>query len=155
LPEIEVDIATASGIKHLYVDFQYAPLFDLDGNVESVMATVIDITATVLSRKLLENSEQEQQGLNEELSATVEELAAANEEMITTNEELAETYQELKKLSAIFEESESRFRNMIELAPVAMLVLRGEVMFFEIINPFMLKLLYRKGSRFYFSLPSS
>ena len=46
LPEIEVDIATASGIKHLYVDFQYAPLFDLDGNVESVMATVIDITAT-------------------------------------------------------------------------------------------------------------
>lgn len=143
LPEIEADISTAAGNKHIYVDFQYAPLFDLEGKVESVMATVIDITTTVLSRKLLETSEREQQMLNEELSATVEELAAANEEMLTTNEELALTYQELKELSAVFEESESRFRNMIELAPVAMLVLRGEAMVFEIINSFMLKLLDR------------
>lgn len=143
IPEIEVEVSTAEGLKHYYVDFQYAPLFDTNGDVEAIMATVNNITDTVIARKLLEESEEELQSLNEELTATVEELAAANEEMLTTNEELAETHDNLQNTMTRLAQSESRFRDMIEQAPVAMLVLRGEGMVFEIVNPYMLKLLDR------------
>lgn len=148
ISEIDVEISTDAGNKHIFVDFKYAPLFDISGAVESVMVTVIDITEIVRTRQLLESSEEEQQSLNEELNTTVEELAAANEElasaneeMMATNEELAEIHSSLYHKVAELAESESRFRYMIERAPVAMLVLRGENMVFEIVNPMMQKLL--------------
>jgi len=148
ISEMEVDISTAEGIKHTYADFKYAPLFDVNGNVESIVATVIDINDIVVTRHLLEASEEEQQSLNEELNTTVEELAAsneelaaANEEMMATNEELAEIHQSLHQKITELGESENRFRDMIERAPVAMLVLRGPDLVFEIVNPRMQKLL--------------
>lgn len=90
------------------------------------------------------NETEEQQALNEELSTTIEELAAANEELLHTNEELSEIHKSLHHTVAKLAESENRFRNMIECAPVAMLVLRGEDMVFELANPMMLQLL-KKG----------
>lgn len=44
------------------------------------------------------------------------------------------------------EESETRFRNMVQQAPVAMLVLRGENMVFETVNDAMLALLGKEAS---------
>lgn len=41
-----------------YVDFEYSPLFDADGNVSGVISTVIDVTDKVESRKRLEESEK-------------------------------------------------------------------------------------------------
>lgn len=84
---------------------------------------------------------EQQQFLNEELTATIEELAAANEELLITNEELADTHQSLRKIINELAESEDRFRNMIEQAPVAMLIFKGEEMIFDIVNPYMLNLL--------------
>ncbi|MCX2477636.1 ATP-binding protein [Pedobacter sp. MC2016-15] len=143
MPEIEVAIASAAGHRNIYVAFQYAPLFNAANEVDSVMATVADITDRVIARKLLEESEEELQTLNEELHATVEELAAANEEMVTTNEELTETYQNLQLISLEMELSEQRFRNMIEQSPVAMLVLRGDALIFDVVNANMLQLIDR------------
>ncbi|MET1055740.1 MAG: ATP-binding protein [Pedobacter sp.] len=150
MPEVEVEIASAAGSRKLYVGFQYAPLFDAANNVDSVMATVADITERVISRKLLEESEEELQTLNEELSSTVEELAAtneelaaANEEMLTTNEELTETYHHLQVVSLEMEMSEQRFRNMIEQSPVAMMVLRGDALVFDVVNAAMHTLIDR------------
>ncbi|RZL17443.1 MAG: PAS domain S-box protein, partial [Pedobacter sp.] len=79
--EIEVSINTQDGLKKIYVDFQYSPLYDSDRNVEAVMASVINITHVVEARKKLEDSEQEQQALNEELAATNEELEVSLEEL--------------------------------------------------------------------------
>lgn len=84
---------------------------------------------------------EQQQFLNEELTATIEELAAANEELLITNEELADTHHNLRKIINELAESEDRFRNMIEQAPVAMLIFKGEDMIFDIVNPYMLNLL--------------
>jgi len=150
MPEIEVTIATAGGSRNIFVGFQYAPLFNAANEVDSVMATVADITDRVISRKLLEESEEELQTLNEELNSTVEELAAtneelaaANEEMLATNEELTATYHHLQVVSLEMELSEIRFRNMIEQAPVAMLVLRGDALVFDVVNAHMLNLIDR------------
>jgi len=148
ISEIEVDISTPQGNKHTYVNFKYAPIFDREGNVESIVASVIDINEIVLTRQLLEASEEEQQSLNEELNSTVEELAAsneelgaANEELMATNDELADIHQSLHHKITELAESENRFRDMIERSPVAMLVLRGQDLLFEIVNPRMQKLL--------------
>ncbi|MGY4385999.1 PAS domain S-box-containing protein [Pedobacter sp. UYP24] len=81
ISEIEVVISTTDGNKRMYVDFQYSPLYDAEKNIEAIMASVINITPIVESRKLLEQSQQEQQALNEELSATNEELAVSMEEL--------------------------------------------------------------------------
>jgi PAS domain S-box-containing protein len=115
MPEIEADIATSYGRKHLYIDFKYSPLFDTKGDVEGVMVAVTDITDIVMTRKSLEESEEEQQALNEELSTTVEELAATNEEMLTSNEELAEAHQHLREILSELGESESRLRRAEEM----------------------------------------
>jgi PAS domain S-box-containing protein len=139
MPEIEAIITSPQGNKNLYLDFSYDPLFDAGGNVESIMATVIDITETVKNRKEIEESEKEQQSLNEELFATNEELAAANEELITSNEELAATQDELKELLEQLSESEAKFRMSVQQAPVAMAVLSTREMLIESANESMLQ----------------
>lgn len=132
LPEIEVDVMTPGGNMHYYVDFSYDPLFDTNGAVEAILATVINITETVLARKKLEKSEEEQQALNEELLASNEELAAANEELAATQEDLQKIVEELAA-------SDSRFRFLVQEAPVAIGVLSTRELLIESANDMMLK----------------
>ncbi len=79
--EIEATMVTADGSKKIYMDLQYSPLYDADQNIDAIMASIINITPIVESRKKLEQSEQEQQVLNEELMATNEELAVSMEQL--------------------------------------------------------------------------
>lgn len=111
IPEMEAEIVSPHGNKHIYIDFCYNPLFDQTGKVTAIMASVVDITELVLSRKKLEENEQEQQALNEELTAINEELASSNEELISSQDSLE---QHINSLA----ESESRFRSLVAQAPV-------------------------------------
>lgn len=117
MPELEADIISPHGNKHIYIDFSYDPLFDTEGNVDAIFATVIDITDTVEARKLIEQSQEELQSANEELTSTIEELAAANEEQITINDELAVTQDHLNSILTELASSESRFRFMLNAVP--------------------------------------
>ncbi|PJJ84130.1 PAS domain S-box-containing protein [Mucilaginibacter auburnensis] len=95
-PEMPVNIAFPDGSsKDIFVNFSYDPLFDLDGKVEAILASVSDITEQVEARLKLEKSEQDLQIATEELAAANEELTAINEEMMASNEELASTNEEL------------------------------------------------------------
>jgi two-component system sensor histidine kinase VicK len=140
IPEMEADIISPHGNRHIYIDFSYDPLFDTDGKVESILVTVINITETVEARKLLEQSEAEQQALNEELSSINEEMAAANEELVTTNEDLAQTQQTLVDMVNKLTESEGRFRILVQEAPVAIAVLKGRGLTIESANDLILKI---------------
>jgi two-component system sensor histidine kinase VicK len=126
LPEIEVDINTPDGLKHLYVDFSYDPLINQAGEVESIMVTVVNITDIVEARKQLEQ--------NEEISASNEELAATNEELYATNEELGETQVDLQKIIIELEISEGKLRYMLADAPIAIALLTGPDMIIEAAN---------------------
>lgn len=110
MPEVPVKIVLPDeSVKEIYVNFSYDPLKNKNGQVESILATVIDITATVTARQLLERSEvklqasleelaatnEELQASTEELAATVEELQASSEELAATNEELQASMEEL------------------------------------------------------------
>ncbi|WP_165499683.1 PAS domain-containing sensor histidine kinase [Pedobacter frigidisoli] len=96
MPEVVVDISSKEGnIKQIYVNFSYDPIFDGKGKVVYILATVMDITESVESRKKLEESKVALQFTIEELAASNEELAATNEELATTNEELQESQDSL------------------------------------------------------------
>ena len=95
--EIPVTIMNGDSTKNLYINAKYVPLIDVNGQVESLVATIIDITDAVTSRKFLEESEEELQSMNEELTATIEELAVINEELTATNEELHVTKIDLEE----------------------------------------------------------
>ncbi|WP_316738883.1 PAS domain S-box protein [Pedobacter aquatilis] len=111
MPEVPVDISYEDGrLELIYVNFSYDPIFDKDGNVEYILATVNDITDIVQSRKNLEESEAELQSTTEELAASNEELTATNEELAATNEELQEAQETLFLKNEELSETEESLR---------------------------------------------
>ncbi|RAJ33094.1 PAS domain S-box protein [Pedobacter cryoconitis] len=109
MPEVPVKIVLSDeSVKEIYVNFSYDPLKNKAGQVESILATVIDITDTVTARQLLERSEVKLQASLEEIAATNEELQASSEELAATNEELQASSEELaatnEELQASMEE---------------------------------------------------
>ncbi|GAB3922174.1 PAS domain-containing protein [Mucilaginibacter myungsuensis] len=123
-----------------YVSFYYDPLKDENGAVAGIIVAAADITDTVRSRQLLEESYEEQQSLNEEIIATNEELAAANEELVTANEELSQIQNDLARSLSELRQSEARFRSLIQDAPVAIALLRTRELIIEAANTAILSL---------------
>jgi len=145
--EMEAIISTTDGtLKNYHVDFSYDALFDEEGNVEGLLATVMDITDRVEARKALEISEAEQQALNEELKSTNEELASINEEHTAINEELRVTNDELfvsqQSLSSALKEikhNEQRLNDILGQLPAMVVVLTGPDQVVELANKTLLK----------------
>ncbi len=95
-PEMPVNIRLTDGTdKNIFVNFSYDPILNPAGQVESILASVIDVSESVCARQALERSEHQLQEAMEELAASNEELTAINEEMLASNEELAATNEEL------------------------------------------------------------
>lgn len=127
-------LQTENGTATKYVSFAYQPLKDGEGKVNAIVVTANDITEIVKIRKLLEESYEEQQVLNEEITAANEELAASNEELATTNEELSEIQAQLQETMGWLSESEQRFRNLIREATVGIILLSGHEMTVKVVN---------------------
>ncbi len=56
--ESEVYFKEGDGFVTCYFDFEYAPLFENDGTVSGIIATINDVTAHVEARRKIEKSEQ-------------------------------------------------------------------------------------------------
>lgn len=125
MPEVPVDLGLSDGsISKIYVNFSYDPLKNSSGEVEAILATVINITETVRVRQELEISESALQdstealaATNEEITAINEEMAASYEELMSTNEELVETKDHLSLLLQQITKSEDRFRFLLDAMP--------------------------------------
>lgn len=153
MPEIPVLIASPQGDKNIFVSFSYDPLFDTQGRVEAILVTVMDITASVVARRQLEESEAEQQALNEELAATNEELTATNEELAAVNEEHAATNEELNAANAELSRSqrdlhkalleikynEEKLKQILGQLPALVVVLTGPDHIVELANDALLR----------------
>jgi len=83
------------------------PITDPDGTFRGSFAMCSDITDH-------KTAEGEITRRNDELHATYEELHAAYEQLTSTEEELRQNYDELAKSQELLEESEHRYRNVIE-----------------------------------------
>jgi PAS domain S-box-containing protein len=93
--ELLVSYPHPTGYTAYYLDLKYVPLLDDQQEVTGVIATIKDITESVLTRKKLEKIELEQQQSNEVLLKTIQDLAGVNKEMLSTYSELALTHQHL------------------------------------------------------------
>lgn len=80
-----------------YIDINFHALLDNEGKVDAVMATAVNVTEHVNSRKALHASEKRAQEYSEELTALNEEIQSANEELAALNEEYAVTNEYLER----------------------------------------------------------
>ena len=94
--EQEISLSGSSTKGHVYVDFVYEPVQNLDGSHDTIIIVATEVTARVLARKEL-------QALNSTLSETNERYAIVNEELKVANEELQQTQQSLIKLNSELE----------------------------------------------------
>ncbi len=53
-----IEVMESGELKTYYFDFEYTPLLDNNGEIDSIIATTIEVTEKVLARKKIEESEQ-------------------------------------------------------------------------------------------------
>jgi PAS domain S-box-containing protein len=53
-----VEVIESGELKTYYFDFEYTPLIDINGDINSIIATTVEVTEKVLARKKIEESEQ-------------------------------------------------------------------------------------------------
>lgn len=117
--ESQVEIVSGDqSTRNLYVSFSYDPIFDEAGKVESVLATVQDVTEITEARHMIEER-------NHELETLHEELMASNEDLFLANEQLSKVQDNLNDLLVRLAESESLFRQVFDQAPVGICLLTG------------------------------
>jgi len=112
--------------RNTYVDYSYQALSDGTGKRTGVLVMSFEITDRVESRKLLEQYAAD--------------LGAVNEELIAANEEMARTQQKLQETVGELANSESRFKFLIQGAPVAIGVLHGRELVIESANELLLQI---------------
>jgi PAS domain S-box-containing protein len=64
-------VNSSDGSRTFYLDFEYAPLFETDGNVSGIMVTVYDVTEKVVSRNKIEDARKHYKALVETLPVAV------------------------------------------------------------------------------------
>jgi len=141
---ISKDEARISG----YLIMGISPRKKLDADYRHFLTSVGLHTGTIMNNGYsyeLNNALMREQALNEELASANEELSSTNEELHVSQENLAmlnveleeRVYSRTRKLA----ESESRFRRLINDAPVAIMVLQDRELLIESANVLMLKIL--------------
>ena len=125
-------------LQNFYFDFEYRAILGDDGKTEFILHTAFEVSDRIAAQQMVEEKSVEEQRLNEELLAINEEYAEINEDLMSTNEELTASEEQLGDLLANLNESEERFRVMIEQSPVAMASLKGENLTVDAVNDMML-----------------
>jgi two-component system sensor histidine kinase VicK len=118
---------TKEGRLKKYVNFAYDPIIDNVGKVSAIIVSANDITEKVTARGKLEESYIKELKLNDELSI-------ANTDLVNANIQLAEAQENLKKLLKNIADSETKFRNIIDQAPVAIAIFDGPEFVIDVYN---------------------
>ncbi|RYY30586.1 MAG: PAS domain S-box protein [Sphingobacteriaceae bacterium] len=100
-----------------------------------------ELEERIISRtNALLESENNLKNVNEELATANEEMATANEALMTANEELFLAKENMAALIIELAASESKFRSLIEQAPVAISVFKTQELIIDSANTKMLEL---------------
>lgn len=134
------DLEVDGKLQTFYFDFKYRAILKENGETLCVLHTATDVTERVKQQQFIDASKLREQELIEELSTVNEELTATNEEMLATNEELVESHEALLGLNHKLSENESRFRSLVQHAPVAMCSLKGPELLLDLANNMILDL---------------
>jgi len=86
--ELPIDLVRKSQTETVYVNFVYEPLYDLEGNINGLIAIGTEVTEQVQTRRHIEESAKKLKQINEEMLASNEELALSNERLERAEEML-------------------------------------------------------------------
>lgn len=148
------DLEVDGVLQTFYFDYEYRAVKNSEGKTYCILHTAANVTERYLSQRAAKESELREHKLVEELAASNEELAASNEELASmneeltsineevrvSNEELIESRDHLHVLNKRYAESESRFRAIVEQAPVAIGVLKGRQLAIDLVNEGILRI---------------
>jgi len=127
-------------LQEFYFDFEYKAILNDEGKTEFILHTAFEVSERMAAWQMVEEKSIQEQKLNEELLAINEEYAATNEELMVINEELIASEEHLSRTITSLNESEKRFRTMIEQSPVAITSLKGKDLVIDSVNDMMLRL---------------
>ena len=99
---------------------------------EELMLTHEELQASI---EEFETTNEELQASNEELETSNEEMQASNEELETTNDELRARTSELQEVATTLDSERVRLTEIVEVAPLYILVLRGPNLIIDAFNP--------------------
>src|SRR5947209_4925241 len=153
-PVFRHDLYTGNGneLTESWWQIEVTPVAGKDRKkTECLLLTTHTVTGWPGESPTVTKSHLHEQKLSEKLAELNEELASSNEELIASNEELQRSQMELQQLNDELEErvsrrtqaladSEVRFRNLVQHAPIAIIVLSGADMVVELANNKMLQL---------------
>lgn len=117
-------------LKHTNEELQEANE-ELQGANEELLLAQEELQAT---NEEFEATNEELQATNEELETNNEEMQATNEELEATNEELTARTAEMRDLAAVLSSERGRLAELVEIAPLSIVVLRGESLMVESVN---------------------
>ncbi|MGN7203187.1 ATP-binding protein [Pedobacter sp. SAFR-022] len=143
-----------------YSEYEYRAIKDAAGNAYAILHRAANVTERELRNIRLLASEAEIQALNEELTTSNEELSTSNDELAQINKELQTSNVDIRRLNRELKEytanlrqmydslveSEGRFRDLVQQAPVASFIVTGEQMMIETANHLMLTMLGKDKS---------
>lgn len=154
-------------LQEFFFDYEYKAILDANGKTTHILNTAVEVSERMAAWKAVEEKSLQEQQLNEELMAINEEyqatneelasvleehqssnesLAALNEEYQATNEQLVKSQQDLQIVNQDLNNSEDRFRRLVEEAPIAIALLRGKEMVVELANEVVLSIWGRDSS---------
>ena len=110
-----------------YFDFVYSAIKDENGDMYCILHTATEVTERMFAWQELKQSREKEQQINEELAASVEEYESTNEELLVSRQEMHEVIDHLNQ-------SEGRFRTLVEQSPVAMASLKGRELTIDVAN---------------------
>ncbi|MCX2583806.1 PAS domain S-box protein [Pedobacter sp. MR22-3] len=116
----------------------HSPILDQNGSISYIIQSVRNVTSEFLSKEEALKSQEERRESLKQVDALHQDLFTAYDNLRNLNISLEnEVLNRTKEL----QQSESKYRNLIEYSPIAMQVFRGEDMTFEIVNASMLRFL--------------
>ena len=143
-----------------YFEYEYRAIKDAAGNTYAILHRAANVTERELRNIRLVESEAEIQALNEELTTSNEELSTSNDELAQINKELQTSNVDIRRLNRELKEytanlrqmydslveSEGRFRDLVQQAPVASFIVTGEQMIIETANSLMITMIGKDKS---------
>ncbi|MGY3213659.1 PAS domain-containing protein [Mucilaginibacter sp. HD30] len=132
--------------KTSYFDFEYRALLNNAGKTYAILHTATDVTGRVQALDQITEKQQREEQLIAELSNSGYKMSAVNKELLAANTELQTSNQNISRLNTRLQESETDFKRLVERAPVAILVFRGQDMVIDQVNQAMLAILNKDSS---------
>ncbi len=133
-------IQTPSGTLTKYVSFYYDAMFNTEGEVSGVLVSAEDMSENVQNRLVIEKNFLEQTVFTNDLFKSHEKLEAANARLIELNQHIYSRKEHLRILMTNLASSESRFKNMVDQAPIAIAVLTGKNLMVDSANKLILNM---------------